>query len=140
MSAEGNKAIIRRLVDEFWNKGNEGVFDEIFAPSFHDHTPPPGADGSKESFRQVTRGMMAAFSDGHTAAEPVIAEGDKVTWRWTFRGRHTGPLMGVPATGKEVTIVGITIDRFAGGQIVERWQQVDNLGMLQQLGVIPTPG
>lgn len=140
MSTEENKATIRRLSEEFWNKQNVKVFDEVFAAGFIDHNPPPGVEPSREGFRQLALGLQAALSDAHSSIDDLLAEGDKVVWRWTFRGTHTGPLMGIPATGKQITLTGITIDRLAGGQILERWSQVDNLGMLQQLGVIPTQG
>jgi steroid delta-isomerase-like uncharacterized protein len=139
MSAEANKNVVRHLVAEFWNQGNANVFDEVFADNFIDHTPQPGSDGTKEGFRQVALGMRMAFSDGHNPADDLVADGDTIAWRWTFRGNHTGPLMGIPATGKPVSLSGISIDRFANGQIVERWSQADNLGLLQQLGVIPAP-
>lgn len=139
MAAEDNKALIRRLVDDFWNKRDVTVFDDVFATRFVDHTPQPGSEGTKEGFRQLALALQAAFPDGRSSLDDLLAEGDKVGWRWTFRGTHQGQLMGMPATGKSITLTGITIDRFAGGQIVERWSQADNLGLLQQLGAIPAP-
>jgi predicted ester cyclase len=82
-------------------------------------------------------GFRAAFPDIHVAVEDVIANGDKVVVRLTFSGTHTGPLMGMPPTGKFVTITGIAIDRIQNGKIVEHWVNRDDLGMLQQLGMIP---
>jgi len=83
--------------------------------------------------------FRAAFSDTQTTVDDAIAEGDKVAWRWTFRGTHTSPFMGIPATGKAITLTGITIDRVVGNQIVERWNQADFMGMMQQLSVTPAP-
>lgn len=137
--SDQNKAVIRRLSDELWNKKNLGVLDEVFAASFTDHNPMPGVPGNKEGFKSVVLGLQAAFPDGRSSVDDVIAEGDKVVWRWTFTGTHRGPLMGIPATGKGVAMTGITIDRIARGQIVERWSQIDSLGMMQQLGAIPPP-
>lgn len=134
---EQNKAVIRRLNEEFWNKRNAKAFDEAIATPFVDHNPMPGTEGSKEDWRKVAIGIQAAFPDGRSTIDDLVAEDDKVTWRWTFRGTHKGPFMGIPATGKTVTITGITIDRLAGGQIVERWSHMDSLGMMQQLGAIP---
>jgi len=87
----------------------------------------------------MTLPFRAAFSQPHTTIDDAIVEGDKVAWRWTFRGTHTGPLMGIPATGKAIAFTGITIDRVAGGKIVERWNQADFMGLMQQLGAIPAP-
>jgi steroid delta-isomerase-like uncharacterized protein len=137
---EENKAVIRRLVEGFWGRGDTGAFDEAFADAFIDRTPMPGTEGTKAGFKQAALGLQAAFTGGQTTLDDLVAEGDRVAWRWTYRGTHTGELMGVPATGKAIAMTGITLDRFAGGRIVERWSQVDNLGMLQQLGVIPAPG
>jgi predicted ester cyclase len=139
MSAAENKMLIRRLNDEFWNRGNPAVLDEVFAPGFVDRTPVPGVAGTLEGFRQFALALWAAFAAPHAAVDHQIAEGDKVAWRWTFRGTQIGPLMGIPPTGKTVTMTGITIDRVGQGRIVERWSAIDNLGVLQQLGVIPGP-
>ena len=78
--------------------------------------------------------------DFHSTIEDVIAEGDKVVTRQTFRGTHTGDLMGIPPTGKQVTMSGIVISHFANGKCVELWANNDDLGLLQQLGVVPPPG
>lgn len=137
---EQNRATIRRLADGFWNKKDLKVFDEVFASHFVDHTPMPGREGTKEGFKAVAIALQVAVPDGHTTLDNVVAERDKVAYRWMFRGTHKGPLMGIPATGKPITITGITIDRVANGQIVERWSQVDSLGMMQQLGLVPAPG
>ena len=136
---EQNKAVIRRLVKELWNEGNAAVFDEVFAPNFVDHTAPPGSSPDREGLKQLVTVFGAAFSNTSTTVDQLIAEGDKVAWRWTFRGTHTGPFMGIPATGKVITLTGITIDRVVGDQIVERWNQADFAGMMQQLSVTPAP-
>lgn len=138
MTTEQNKAVIRRLNDEFWNKGNVSVVDDVVAADFVDHDTPGKAPG-REGLKQFIIPFRDAFSDIQSTVEDLIGEGDKITWRWTFRGTHSGPVMGIPATGKVITLTGITIDRIAGGQIVERWNQMDAMGMLQQLGVIPAP-
>lgn len=138
--SEQNKAVIRGLVEGFWNKKDVKAFDDAFAARFVDRTPMPGTDGTKEALKAVVLGIQAAVPDARTTLDDLVAEGDKVTWRWTFQGTHKGPLMGIPATGKRITLTGITIDRIAGGQIVERWHQIDTLSLMQQLGVIPPPG
>jgi predicted ester cyclase len=87
--------------------------------------------------KQLMPAWYTAFPDGHAALEDLIAEGDKVVWRYTFRGTHQGEFMGVPATGKVVTYTGIIISRIAGGKFVEDWESFDALGLMQQLGAIP---
>lgn len=139
--SEEDKALIRRFVEEAFNKGNLDVADEIYASTFisHDPTAPEG-QGSPEAVKQFVNTYLGAFPDGHTTVEDSIAEGDKVAYRWTFRGTHQGELMGISPTGKQVEITGITINRLSGGKIEEQWNLFDQLGMLQQLGVAPAPG
>ena len=83
--------------------------------------------------------LRAGFPDLHVTVEDIIAEGDKVVGRTTIRGSHTGEFMGMAPTGKQFTIQAIDVMRFAGGKVVEHWGNQDDLGMMQQLGVIPTP-
>jgi steroid delta-isomerase-like uncharacterized protein len=139
--SEENKALVQRFVEEAFNKGNVGVANEVYASTFiaHDPTIPEG-QGSPEQVKQFVNTYLSAFPDGHTTVEAVISEGEKVAYRWTFRGTHRGELMGIPPTGREVTITGITINRLSGGKVEEQWNNFDQLGMLQQLGVGPTPG
>jgi steroid delta-isomerase-like uncharacterized protein len=140
MSAEENKAIIRRFVDEVFNTGNMAAADELAAPDFLDHNPFPGTPPGLEGYKQGMRLFRAAFPDLEFILEDQIAEGDKVVARWTVRATHQGEVMGIPPTGKRVTVTGIDIVRFAGGKMVESWNLWDTLGLLQQLGVMPTPG
>ena len=92
-----------------------------------------------ESFSHMFRALLTAFPGGKSTIEDLVAEGDKVVSRLTFRGTQTGDLMGIPPTGKTVTISETIIDRFADGKIVESWRLFDQMGMMQQLGVIPSP-
>jgi steroid delta-isomerase-like uncharacterized protein len=139
MSTEANKAIIRRLVEKFWNKGDAQVLDEVFAQNFLDHSGFSEPGSGQEGIKQAISGYRAAFSENTVSLDNLIAEGDKVVWRWTHRGVHSGPVMNIPATGKPINLTGITIDRFAGSQVVERWSQADSMGLMQQLGLTPTP-
>jgi steroid delta-isomerase-like uncharacterized protein len=140
MGTEENKAVIRRLNEEFWNRGRAEVLDEVFAADFLDHNAAPGTPPGREGLKQVNLGIRAALPDIRTTVDELVAEGDKVVWRWSAEGTHQGPLMGIPASGKRVTFSGITIDRLVGGRIAERWNQMDALGLLQQVGAIPAPG
>lgn len=94
----------------------------------------------REGFKQFVLMYRSAFPDMHITIEDQIAEGDKVVSRWTARGTHQGELMGIPPTGKQATVTGINIERFANGKFVEEWSNFDALGLLQQLGVVTTLG
>jgi steroid delta-isomerase-like uncharacterized protein len=137
---EENKALARRLFDDIWNKGNLDAFDEIYAPDIVNHTLPPGIPQGIEGNKMFTKMYLTAFPDTKMTIDLQIAEGDKVVTRWHAQGTHKGELMGIPATGKQATVTGIVIDRIAGGRIVESWGEFDQMGMMQQLGVVPTPG
>jgi len=141
MSIEENKAFMRRMYEEVHNKGNLAVIDEVTAVDFIDHDPmvaelPPGPEGVKQEFSM----LRAAFPDLHVTVEDMVAEGDKVVSRLTMRGTHKGEFMGIAPTGKQITVAVIDILRIVGGKIVEHWNIVDNLGMMQQLSVVPPPG
>lgn len=140
MSTEQNKAIARRWSEEIWGKGNLAAIDELFATNFVFNYPTTGAAPDREGYKQTVTEPFAAFADVHSVAEDLVAEGDKVAIRWSWGGTHTGEFMGVAPTGKQVTITGISILRIAGGKIVEEWGEMDNLGLMQQLGAFPPPG
>ncbi|HEX2243776.1 MAG TPA: ester cyclase [Gammaproteobacteria bacterium] len=138
--SEENKALAHRFHMDIFQQGNLGVVYELISPDFVWHAPatPPEWTQGPEGVRQAATELRAAYPDLDLIHEDTLAEGDRVMIRWIMRGTHNGPLMGIPATGKPVTVVGIDVFRVAGGQIVELWQNFDQLGMLQQLGVIPT--
>jgi steroid delta-isomerase-like uncharacterized protein len=138
MSAESNKALSRRLLEEAFNAGNIDVVDELVAAGFVNHDaaiPEPGVgpDAAKASIA----GYRTAFPDLRITVEDQIADDARVATRWSAKGTHEGELMGMPATGKQSTVTGITIDRIVDGRIAESWTNWDTLGMLQQLGVVP---
>jgi len=140
MSAEENKAKVRRLIEEFINKGNLAVADEIFATNFVNHSPAAGTTPDRHGIKQYITMLHTAFPDFHCAIEDLIAEGDRVVVRLMCRGTHRGEFMGISSTGKQGSVTAISILRFAGGKVVERWNSTDNLGLLQQLGVVSLPG
>jgi steroid delta-isomerase-like uncharacterized protein len=140
MSTEENKARSRRFFTEVWGKGDLAVIDELTGPAFVDHNAPPGLPPGVEGLKQFVVAYRAAFPDMQVSIDDLIAEGDKVVIRLTARGTNTGPLFGMPTTGKAAVVTGITIERKVNGKTVEGWNNFDQLGMLQQLGVIPTPG
>jgi steroid delta-isomerase-like uncharacterized protein len=137
MTPEQHKALVRRYIESVWNQGDPTLIDELVAPDYIQHAQgvPPGRAGVKQFFAA----LRPAFPDIHNTIEDMIAEGDKVVWRSTIRGTHSGPFRGIPPTGKQVTITAINILRLQNGQFVENWGEQDNLGLLQQLGVIPSP-
>ncbi len=141
MSLEENKAISRRIVEEIWIKGNLAAVDELIAPNFVFHDPNFEVHGPA-GFKQMVSATHAAFSDLHTTIDDQIAEGDKVTTRFTQQCTHTGEFawFGLAPTGKQLTIRGIEVNRIEQGQVVERWLSLDLLGMLQQMGVVSLPG
>ena len=130
-----HKAVVRRFIGQAFNAGDLAIIDELVARDYVLHVAPEvrGPEGMKH-FVTMYR---TAFPDYACTIDDQIAEGDKVVTRWTARGTQQGELMGIPPSGKQVTLPGVVIDRIADGQLVETWLQADVLGMLQQLGVIP---
>ena len=139
MSTESNKAVVQRF-REALNAGDlDGAF-AVFAPNAVVHMSSAPEPLSMEGFKQLGQLLQTAFTGATSTVEDMIAEGDKVVSRLIFRGTHTGDMMGIPPTGKSVAISEIIIDRLADGKIVESWRLFDQMGMMQQLGVIPAPG
>lgn len=137
MSTEQNKSIVRRWVEEGWNKQNLALIDELYTPDFYQHEPGPETATDRESLKTFVAGYLAVFPDLHFTIEDLVAEGDRVTWRFAATGTHKGPFMGAPASGKTATITGIIIFRLEDSRIAEGWLNLDVLGMLQQIGVLP---
>lgn len=129
MSMQNNKAVVRRLWEEVWNQKALDVCDEIFTPEYAAHE------------KRYAPTIWAAFPDSLHTVEDMIAEGDKVVTRFSWRGTHRGEIWAIPPTGKQAEMQGIWIHRLAGGKIVEggRWGVLDMLGLLQQLGATITP-
>jgi steroid delta-isomerase-like uncharacterized protein len=141
MLTETNKTLSRRFLEEVWNKGNLAVLNEIIAKDHINSGPGtlPGLPTGPEGSKQLVTVYRNAFPDVHFTIDEQIAEGDKVVTRWTAHGTHQGELVGIPATGKSSTVTGINVDRVVNGKIAESWGIFDQFGMMQQLGVIPTP-
>ena len=135
MSAEENKAIVRRYLEEAWNQRNLAMIDELVAPDVIQHVRnvPPGRQGIHQFFGM----LFNAFPDVHFTVEDLIAEDDRVVWRFTVRGTHQGPFRGIAPTGKRVVLTGIAISRMRDGRLAANWNETDDLGMLQQLGALP---
>ncbi len=137
MSPEENKALVRRYLETAWNKKDPTIVDELVAEDFAQHAANvlPGREGVKKFFEMV----YAGFPDAHFALENIIAEGNQVATRFTVRGTHQGLFLGIPATGKSMTLTGMALLELRDGKIVANWNELDMLGALRQLGVIPKP-
>ena len=133
-----NKAVAQRFLDELWNRSNFELVDQLLASDYNGHssTVIRGPDGAKAFVPRLRNG----FPNFQFSILDQIAEGDKVASRWTIRGTHTGEFQGIPPSGKQIEMTGITIFRLANGKLVEGWTNEDVFGMLQQLGAIPVPG
>lgn len=138
---EQNKAIVRRVYQEVFNKGNVDVLDELLADDFVAHAPAePGHDAEdqdRERLKEEITRNRAAFPDMSFDIKALIAEGNNIAMRWTATGTHKGPLGELPPTGKQVTMSGMNFLRLDDGKIVEDWVLWDSLGMMQQLGIGP---
>lgn len=129
MLIEENKAIVRRYKEEVWNRGEMDVAEKLVAANHVQHGPSGKVTlRGLEALKQWAIRVLTAWPDFHVAVEDMVAEGDKVTLRWRFRGTHKGEWMGVAPIGKEVTNAGIEIYRIAGGKIEECWGSSDALG------------
>jgi steroid delta-isomerase-like uncharacterized protein len=140
MSVEENRALIQRFVEEVFNHGNLDDVDDIYAPDYVGHTAgSPEQTLGPEGVREFVELYRSAFPDLHTTIEDIVAEGDKVAYRWTAVGTHRGELLGVAPSNNRVELTGITIERIEGSKIVETYNNFDQLGMMRQIEAIPAP-
>ncbi len=140
MSTEDNKATNRRFYEEVINQKKLAVVDDVASADYMSHAFPPGLPPGREGLKAFVGAFHAAFPDGQLTIDHMIAEGDTVATRLTFRGTHTGEFMGIPPTGKKVTVPALDMARYADGKLVEHWGGPDQMSLLQQLGVIPSMG
>ena len=139
VSAEANKGLVRRFYEDIWNKGEMAVADEVIADNVIDHDQSPDTRVSgPASLKELATWVRSVFPDFHFTVEDMIAEGDRVAVRWTMGGTHCAEFMGAPATGKRVVGRGMHFFRMAEGKIVEIWVNGDDLGMMQQIGSLPS--
>jgi steroid delta-isomerase-like uncharacterized protein len=137
MSAEQNKSIVRRWIENGWNRHNVSLIDDLYTPTVVQYDPAE-VKGSA-ALKQYVTAFLTALPDLQFTIEDLLAEGDKVVWRFSSRGTHQGPLMGIPATGRTATVTGMVLFRLENSKIAEVWVNIDTLGMLQQMGIIPMP-
>ena len=138
MSTETNKAVVRRYYDEVLNARQVDVLDEIAVADYQENDPLPGQGDGRQGLKERATVFVDALASSFTL-EDLIAEGDRVVVRWTNNGTHVGDFVGIPPTGRSFRIAGIDIHRLDNGRLAEHWHVVDQLTMLQQLGLIPSP-
>jgi predicted ester cyclase len=134
---EENKAIVRRWTEETWNGGNLSVIDEIVSTDYVLYNPPAPETRGIKAIKENAKELHVAFPDGRFTTDSMIAVDDMVVHRWTFSGTHRGDWFGVAATGRWVRITGTSNHRLAAGKFERTWNNVDLLGMMQQLGAVP---
>lgn len=138
MEAGHNKEIVRRY-QEACNRNDLGALDQLVAADVISHNAAPGLPPGLEGGKMAHRATLAAFPDLHYHIEDLIAEGDRVAMRFRLHCTHKGEFMGLPPTGKEITLDGISIFRLEGGKIVEHWAVQDGLRLVTLLGLFPPP-
>ena len=131
-----NTEFLKALTEDFWNTWNIDAFDKYFDADFVMHDA--DGDKSRDEFHQLCQAYFSAFPDIQIVAEGWVAEGDKVTKIWTAHSTHLGDFMGIPASGNRMEVKGIEVYRLANGKVVEIWASMDVLGMMQQMGAIPS--
>jgi steroid delta-isomerase-like uncharacterized protein len=134
---ETNKGITHRYAEELWNQGKASLIAELVAVDIVLHGAGFPDMKGQEAFSNSFSLFRRAFPDFHVTIDDMVAEGDKVAFRWTESGTHQGEYAGIAATGKHVTWTGMSVYRIAKGQIAEMWVSMDDLGLLRQLGAIP---
>ena len=143
MSEAENRALFERYFDQVANKDNLDMADEIFATDYQHHdpaNPDPRPMIGSQAVKDHLTSLKGAFPDLIFDIDDIVAEGDGIVVRWTARGTNTGDYFGMPATGKPIEITGMNTWVTRDGKAIEGWVNRDDMGLLQQLGVIPTPG
>ena len=141
MSTEGNKALVRRLYEGGWNKGQEvEAYSEVCSQDIVQHASGVYAFTGLEPALQVVRALRSAFPDANITIEDMVGEGDKLALYFTLRGTHQGEYLGIPATGKQIVFQDIAIFRFADGKVAEFWSVMDPMAIPRQLGADRLPG
>ena len=134
MSLDDNKVLVSRLLDEIWNNVNPAVIDEICATNFtFNYSALSGVSNDREGYKQMAIIWTSGISDIKLALEDLVAEGNKVAVHWEGSCKHTGEFMGVPPTGKQLTLVGFSIFYVEDGKILKEWGEMDTMGLMQQL-------
>ena len=139
MRGEDYKALTLRLyaaIGEVFRTGDLGQLDPLLAPDLIDHTPASGPIIGREPGKQLIASFARAFPDTSLNVDLMVAEGYAVAAFVSYKSTHTGSFLGHPPTGKVVRVTGMDIMRYRDGQVIELWSQFDDLGLLQQLGIV----
>ncbi len=139
MSTEENKALVQQMI-RLIESGDLNTVDQVIAPNWVNHDPSLPPLQGYEGFKQLTMLFRSAFPGFHDEIEDMLAEGDKVAARWRFRATNSGSFQGMPPTGKAVDVTATGIFRVVDGKVTDNWVNLDALGLMQQLGVVPAPG
>lgn len=136
-----NEMLVLRIAEDIWNGGNLDVCDDVMVEDAPYHGPHmPNGHGTRDDWKRAIRMYRGVFPDSHVTFEEITTCGDRVIGRWAATGTQTGPMPGLEPTGRKISITGITIYRISDGKIIESWEELDLLGMWQQLGVFQAPG
>ena len=139
MTPAENKTVVNRFVEEVINQGRLEQADELVVADFVELDPLPGQQPGREGLKEIIAQMRAGFPDIHWVLDEQVAEGEKVVSRFTWSGTHRGTFLGIPATGRSISVKGVVIDRIVEGKMVDSRILMDGLSMMQQLGAL-SPG
>lgn len=139
MSAQANKELVTRYYNEVLNGRKVEILDDLAVSDYDEHSPFPGQPNGLEGLRARAGALLSAFNPYVFTLRDMVAEGDTVVAYWTNAATHSGSFMGIPPTGRVVNISGIDIHRIRNGKMAEHWHVVEELQMMQQLGLVPSP-
>ena len=135
--SEANIAIVRRWFDEIYTQKHLGLMNELHVESFVWRKPGEVTVTSRDGMREMIEVYVAAFLDLHFTVEDQMSDGDRVVTRWSVRGTHRGEFGGIAPTGNAITFRGITMSRLEDGQLVEKWENFNELSLMRQIGAVP---
>lgn len=139
MSLDANKDLVRRYYEDVLNGRSVALLDKLAVSDYDEHSPFPGQPNGLEGLKARAGALLSAFDPYVFSVRELVAEGDTVVAYWTNTATHSGSFMGIPATGRRLSISGIDIHRIRDGRMAEHWHVVEELQMLQQLGLVPSP-
>ena len=139
MSLDANKDLVRRYYEDVLNGRSVALLDKLAVSDYDEHSPFPGQPNGLEGLKARAGALLSAFDPSVFSVRELVAEGDTVVAYWTNTATHSGSFMGIPATGRRLSISGIDIHRIRDGRMAEHWHVVEELQMLQQLGLVPSP-
>jgi steroid delta-isomerase-like uncharacterized protein len=136
MTTEANKDLVARMEDEFFNRRNLAAIDEFIGEEYVLHTADPSMSSGRDAIRASIASYVSGFPDLRASVDELMAAEDRVAAVITFTGTHDGELFGIPPTHRVIRVRQIAMYRIAGGKVVEEWECSDQLGLMQQLGVV----